>query len=168
MYGYEYGRAIQFRGRAKRPAGSLVYEIVEAVFDHHEEMMEVHPAAASTVPKNFVNNTFLPYHDGAIRYYGNASRRVFCWATRRRLRTPVLAPSASSRFLKVTARMGAGLRCGARIVDLHAYRTNLQRADICRRPAGAVDSVPGCHSRSAVDRLRLSCMSMAGWNASET
>jgi uncharacterized protein len=34
-------------------------------------MLEVHPAAASTVPKNFVHNTFLPYHDGSIRYYGN-------------------------------------------------------------------------------------------------
>ena len=34
-------------------------------------MLEIHPAAAATVPGNFVHNTFLPYHDGAIRYYGN-------------------------------------------------------------------------------------------------
>ena len=50
----------------------LVYRLVKVVFDHHEELMEVHPAAAATVPGNFVHNTFLPYHDGAVRYYGNA------------------------------------------------------------------------------------------------
>jgi TRAP transporter TAXI family solute receptor len=49
----------------------LVYRIVDTVFDNHEEMLEIHPAAAATVPGNFVHNTFLPYHDGAIRYYGN-------------------------------------------------------------------------------------------------
>ncbi len=50
----------------------LVYRIVDAVFDNHEEMLEIHPAAAATVPGNFVHNTFLPYHDGAVRYYGNS------------------------------------------------------------------------------------------------
>jgi TRAP transporter TAXI family solute receptor len=50
----------------------LVYHLVKAVFDRHEELMEAHPAAAATVPGNFVHNTFLPYHDGAVRYYGNA------------------------------------------------------------------------------------------------
>ena len=49
----------------------LVYRIVDAVFDNHEEMLEIHPAAAATIPGNFVHNSFLPYHDGAIRYYGN-------------------------------------------------------------------------------------------------
>ena len=34
-------------------------------------MMEVHPAAAATIPANFVYNTFLPYHEGASRYYSN-------------------------------------------------------------------------------------------------
>ena len=50
---------------------TLTYRIVETVFAQHEEMIEVHPAATATVPKNFVHNTFMPYHDGAIRYYGN-------------------------------------------------------------------------------------------------
>ena len=36
-------------------------------------MMEVHPAAAATIPANFVYNTFLPYHEGASRYYANLS-----------------------------------------------------------------------------------------------
>ena len=71
MYGYETVGLYNFAvARLDLPA-SLAYEIVKGVFDHHEEMLEVHPAAASTVPKNFVHNTFLPYHDGSIRYYGN-------------------------------------------------------------------------------------------------
>lgn len=53
--------------------GDLAYRIVDTVFSHHEEMMEIHSAAAATVPKNFVHNTFMPYHDGAIRYYGNVT-----------------------------------------------------------------------------------------------
>ena len=35
------------------------------------EMMDAHPAAAATVPGNFVRNTLLPFHGGALRYYGN-------------------------------------------------------------------------------------------------
>ena len=47
----------------------LVYNIVRVVFEKHEEMMEVHAAAAATVPANVERNTFLPLHPGAIRYY---------------------------------------------------------------------------------------------------
>ena len=72
MYVYETVGLYNFAVAQRDLPASLAYEIVKAVFDHHEEMMEAHPAAASTVPKNFVHNTFLPYHDGAIRYYGNA------------------------------------------------------------------------------------------------
>jgi TRAP-type uncharacterized transport system substrate-binding protein len=32
-------------------------------------MMEVHAAAAATVPANITRNSFLPLHPGAIRYY---------------------------------------------------------------------------------------------------
>ena len=42
------------------------------MYENHEAMIAVHAAAATTVPQNFVHNTFLPYHIGAIRYYGNA------------------------------------------------------------------------------------------------
>jgi uncharacterized protein len=51
----------------------LVYRIVDAVFDNHDEMLEIHSAAAATIPSNFVHNTFLPYHGGAIRYYSNTA-----------------------------------------------------------------------------------------------
>ena len=44
------------------------------VFEKHEEMMEVHAAAAATVPANLERNTFLPLHPGAIRYYRQIGR----------------------------------------------------------------------------------------------
>jgi TRAP transporter TAXI family solute receptor len=47
----------------------LVFRVVKAAFEHHEEMMEVHSAAAATVPANITRNSFLPLHPGAIRYY---------------------------------------------------------------------------------------------------
>ncbi len=52
----------------------LVYNIVRVVFEKHEEMMEVHAAAAATVPANMERNTFLPLHPGAIRYYRQVGR----------------------------------------------------------------------------------------------
>jgi TRAP transporter TAXI family solute receptor len=52
----------------------LVYNIVRIVFEKNEEMMEVHSAAAATVPANLERNTFLPLHPGAIRYYRQIGR----------------------------------------------------------------------------------------------
>jgi TRAP transporter TAXI family solute receptor len=52
----------------------LVAAIVRVVFERHEEMMEVHAAAAATVPANLERNTFLPLHPGAIRYYRQIGR----------------------------------------------------------------------------------------------
>ena len=52
----------------------LVYNIVRVVFEKNEEMMEVHAAAAATVPANVERNTFLPLHPGAIRYYRQIGR----------------------------------------------------------------------------------------------
>lgn len=53
----------------------LVYEITKAAFEFQAELVEAHPAAAATVPANFVHNTLLPFHDGALRYYGNRATR---------------------------------------------------------------------------------------------
>lgn len=47
----------------------LVYQLVKAVFENHDRMIEVHPAAAETVPTNMARNSFLPLHPGAIRYF---------------------------------------------------------------------------------------------------
>jgi TRAP transporter TAXI family solute receptor len=49
----------------------LVYAILEVVFTHPDEMMQIHPAAAETVPANFARNTILPFHEGAARWYNN-------------------------------------------------------------------------------------------------
>jgi uncharacterized protein len=51
----------------------LVYAIAEAVFANNDEMMEIHHAAADTVPGNFTRNTILPFHGGAARWYRNRS-----------------------------------------------------------------------------------------------
>ena len=53
----------------------FVYQIVRVVFDFHGEMMEAHPAAAQTVPANFVHNTLLPWHPWAARYFENRAVR---------------------------------------------------------------------------------------------
>ena len=49
----------------------LAYAILEAVFVNHDELVEIHAAAAETVPANFTRNTFLPFYDGATRWYHN-------------------------------------------------------------------------------------------------
>jgi TRAP transporter TAXI family solute receptor len=56
--------------RTDLPA-DLAYAILEAVFANHDELVEIHAAAAETVPANFTRNTFLPFHDGATRWYHN-------------------------------------------------------------------------------------------------
>jgi TRAP transporter TAXI family solute receptor len=53
----------------------LAFEIVKAVFDFHAELVEAHPSAAATVPANFIHNTVLPWHTGALRYYANRAVR---------------------------------------------------------------------------------------------
>jgi uncharacterized protein len=47
----------------------LVYRVIKATFENNDRMLEVHAAAAATVPANITRNWFLPLHPGAIRYY---------------------------------------------------------------------------------------------------
>ena len=47
----------------------LVYNVVRAVFENQDAMLEATAAAAATVPANLDRNSFLPLHPGAIRYY---------------------------------------------------------------------------------------------------
>jgi TRAP transporter TAXI family solute receptor len=51
----------------------LVYAIAEAVFTNNDEMMQIHHAAADTIPAHFTRNTILPFHGGAARWYQNNS-----------------------------------------------------------------------------------------------
>ncbi len=48
---------------------SLAYEITKLVMENNERMMQIHAAAAATLPENFVNNAFLPFHPGAVRWF---------------------------------------------------------------------------------------------------
>lgn len=54
--------------RADMPE-SLAYEITRLVMENNERMMQIHAAARATLPENFVNNSFLPFHPGAVRWF---------------------------------------------------------------------------------------------------
>lgn len=57
-----------FIGHADLPE-DLVHAIVDAVFAHHERLVQVHSAARATRPENIVHDTFLWLHPGALRWY---------------------------------------------------------------------------------------------------
>ncbi len=48
---------------------SLVYEIVKAVMENNERMVGIHRAAEETLPQNYIHNTFMPFHPGAVRWF---------------------------------------------------------------------------------------------------
>jgi len=47
----------------------LVYKIVKAVFDNHDELVKAQSSAKETVPANIGRDAVLPLHPGAERYY---------------------------------------------------------------------------------------------------
>jgi TRAP transporter TAXI family solute receptor len=47
----------------------FVYEMLRALFDNIDFMISTHQSAEETKPENLVNNTFLYWHPGAIRYF---------------------------------------------------------------------------------------------------
>jgi TRAP transporter TAXI family solute receptor len=47
----------------------LAYNIVSAMFQYRDELVAAHPAANDLTLANAVNNSPLPYHPGALRYY---------------------------------------------------------------------------------------------------
>jgi uncharacterized protein len=48
---------------------SLAYEITKLVLENNDRMRQIHAAAVATVIENWDNNSFLPFHPGAVRYY---------------------------------------------------------------------------------------------------
>ena len=48
---------------------SLAYEITKLVMENNDRMLQIHAAAAATLPENVSNNSFLPFHPGAVRYF---------------------------------------------------------------------------------------------------
>lgn len=47
----------------------LVYEVTKAVMEEHERMLKVHGSAKETLPENFSQNSFMPWHPGAVRWF---------------------------------------------------------------------------------------------------
>lgn len=47
----------------------LAYEITKAVLENNERMRATHSAAKDTLADNIINNTAIPLHPGAARYY---------------------------------------------------------------------------------------------------
>lgn len=73
MTGYQTVGLYNFAVANKEMPVDLAYEIVSTVFGQRQELIDAHPAAAATIPANFAYNTFLPFHPGALRYYGNVA-----------------------------------------------------------------------------------------------
>jgi len=48
---------------------SLVYAIVDVVMSNPEQMLQVHGAAAETLPENITYNNSIPFHPGAVRWF---------------------------------------------------------------------------------------------------
>ena len=48
---------------------SFVYAVVDVVMSDNARMMDIHKAAATTVPENWTKNTVLPWHPGAARWF---------------------------------------------------------------------------------------------------
>lgn len=48
---------------------SLVYEITKLIMENNDRMLQIHNASRETVPENYVHNTFLPWHPGAVRWF---------------------------------------------------------------------------------------------------
>ncbi|WP_163852328.1 TAXI family TRAP transporter solute-binding subunit [Pseudooceanicola aestuarii] len=47
----------------------LAYEITKAVLESNARMVSTHSAARNTLAENILQNTFIPLHPGAARYY---------------------------------------------------------------------------------------------------
>ncbi len=54
---------------------ALVHDITQVIFDHHAELVAVHPAARELTLQSAVTGSPAPYHEGAIRYF----REVGAW-----------------------------------------------------------------------------------------
>ncbi len=53
----------------KNVPASFVKEIMQVVLDNNDRMLQIHGAAKETLPENYVHNTFLDFHPGAVDYF---------------------------------------------------------------------------------------------------
>lgn len=50
-------------------SADTVYQVLKAIYDHHDEWKSVHPIARRWNVKRAIDNAVQPFHAGAIRYY---------------------------------------------------------------------------------------------------
>lgn len=50
-------------------SADTVYQVLKAIYDHHDEWKGVHPIAKRWALKKATQNAVQPFHKGAIRYY---------------------------------------------------------------------------------------------------
>ena len=48
---------------------SFIYEVVKATMTNHDKMMQIHKASRATLPENYIHNTVIPWHPGAVRWF---------------------------------------------------------------------------------------------------
>lgn len=48
---------------------SLIYGLLDVIFEAAPDLIEQLPAFVDTAPENWMNNTVLPFHPGAVRWY---------------------------------------------------------------------------------------------------
>ena len=46
----------------------LVYNLVEALYEHNDYLLKIHPSASYTTPENAVQHSPIPLHPGTIKY----------------------------------------------------------------------------------------------------
>ncbi|MEM7443614.1 MAG: TAXI family TRAP transporter solute-binding subunit [Pseudomonadota bacterium] len=47
----------------------FVYHVVDAVMSNNDDMVQIHSAARATLPENHENNSLIPWHPGAVRWF---------------------------------------------------------------------------------------------------
>ncbi len=54
---------------SKDMSDDVAYKIVKLAMENNDRMKQVHAAAKATLPENVVNNSFMTFHPGAVRWF---------------------------------------------------------------------------------------------------